>query len=535
MIRIKKTLIAFIVCVSLFVLSAPQAYCQFKELRILHLNDFHGFAAGKRLIGSDEMRGGISYIAWLADNLRKEKPSLLLAAGDMIQGSTFANLFQGKPVIEIMNKMGFDAMCVGNHEFDYGKDMLKERIAEAAFPVLGANVKGMPGLKPYVIQEIEGLKIAIIGVVTDDTPIVTHPGNVEGLIFLSPVATVEEYVEELRDSVNIIIVLSHLGYNADMLLAGRVKGIDIIVGGHSHTQTTKHMLIGNTVLVQAWEHGMVLGVLDVIVRSGRIVEVKSRLEEIKPSQMKKREDVAQIVEQYSRRVDALMGQVIGETLVDLDSENARTGETNLGNLITDIMRRQSNSQIALINGGAIRTGIRKGPVTLNDIYSALPFDNYIVAMKLTGREIKEALEHGVSGIEQKEGRFPQVSGLSFTYDPKMPKGLRVTDVSVAGAKMDINTIYTVCTNDFLAAGGDGYKVFRETMKESQDFSITADTIKSDKLTYNDSGRPLKDVVVSYIKEKENITATVEGRIKEAGCDEGVCKQPKRSSASRYDR
>ncbi|MDD5009327.1 MAG: 5'-nucleotidase C-terminal domain-containing protein [Syntrophorhabdaceae bacterium] len=535
MFRMKKVLIALIVCVALSVLSVPPAHCQFKELRILHMNDFHGFATGEKLIGSNEMQGGISYLAWLADNLRKEKPTLLLAAGDMIQGSPFANLFQGKPVIEIMNKMGFDAMCVGNHEFDYGKDILRERIAEATFPVLGANVKGMPELKPYTIKELEGLKIAIIGVVTEDTPVATHPGNVEGLTFLSPVATVEKYVRELRGSVDIIIVLSHLGYNADMVLASRVKGIDIIVGGHSHTRTIKHMLIGNTVLVQAWEYGMVLGVLDVVVKSGKIIEMKSRLEEIKPSHMKKQEDVAQIVERYTRQMDALMGQTIGEALVDLDGKNVRTKETNLGNLITDIMRQRSSSRIALINGGGIRTSIRKGNITLNDIYSALPFDNYIVAMKLTGREIKEALEHGVSGVELKEGRFLQVSGLSFTYDPKMPQGLRVMDVSVGGAKMDINTTYTVCTNDFLAAGGDGYKLFREALKESQDFSITANTITSDKVTYNDSGRPLKDVVADYIKEKKRITATVEGRIQEVSCNEGVCKQPGNLSAPRHDR
>ncbi len=533
--KMKKALTLFIVCIALSVLSAPQAFSQFKELRILHVNDFHGFATGRKIIGSDETRGGASSLAWLVDTLRKEKPTLLLAAGDMIQGSSFANLFKGKPVIEIMNRMGFDAMCTGNHEFDYGQDVLKERINEAAFPILGANVKGMPELKSYVIKELEGLKVAIIGVVTDDTPIVTDPRNVEGLTFLSPAAAVEEYIEKLRDSVNIIIVLSHLGYNADMLLASRVKGIDIIVGGHSHTRTIQHMLIGNTILVHAWEHGKVLGVLDVVVKSGKIVEAKSRLEEIVPSRMKKQEEVEQIVKRYAQQVDALMGMTIGEALVDLDGENARTKETNLGNLVADIMRQQSGSHIALINGGAIRTSIGKGAITLNDIYSALPFDNYIVAMKLTGREIREALEHGVSGIEQKEGRFLQVSGLSFTYDPGMPQGSRVMDVFVDGAKIDINGTYTVCTNDFLAAGGDGYRVFREVLKESRNFSITGDTIRSDKVTYNDSGRSLKDVVVDYIKEKKSISASVEGRIKEVRCDEGVCKLPKRPSASRYDR
>jgi 2',3'-cyclic-nucleotide 2'-phosphodiesterase (5'-nucleotidase family) len=295
------------------------------------------------------------------------------------------------------------------------------------------------------------------------------------------------------------------------------------------------MLIGNTVIVQAWEYGMVLGVLDVVVKSGKIAEVKSRLEEIKPSRMKKNENVARIVDKYTRQIDGIMAQTFGEAMVDLDGENVRVRETNLGDLITDIMRQASGSQVALINGGGIRLGIRKGNITLNDVYAALPFDNYIVAVKLTGREIKEALEHGVSGVELKEGRFPQVSGLSFAYDPKMPMGSRVIDISVEGERLDPNRTYTVATNDFLAAGGDGYKLFRDAMKESQNFAITDDTIISDKITYNDSGRSLRDVVVDYIKAKKNITATAEGRIKEVTCNEGACKQPGNVFTPRYDR
>ena len=247
------------VLISILALAVPMALAGQKEIRILHVNDFHGYATEQHGFHSDELLGGIAYLAWRADVLKREKPGLLLAAGDMIQGNNWANLFQGKPVIEVMNEMGFDAMVVGNHEFDYGQAVLKERIKEARFPVLGANVQGMEGLKPYIIREIEGVKIAIIGVVTEDLPVTTHPKNVVGLKILSPINVVERYVKELRSKVDIILVLSHIGINVDMLLAERVKGIDVIVGGHTHTKLAAYLTVGSTVIVQAWEHGLASG------------------------------------------------------------------------------------------------------------------------------------------------------------------------------------------------------------------------------------------------------------------------------------
>ncbi len=160
------------------------AYGEPRAIRILHVNDFHGFAEPYKPLGSNELLGGISFLASKVDELRREKPSLLLSAGDMIQGNNWANLFQGESVIELMNAMRFDAMEVGNHEFDFGQDVLKKRISEAKFPILGANVIGIEGLKPFVIKEVNGVKIAIIGVVTEDTAITTHPKNVVGLNFL---------------------------------------------------------------------------------------------------------------------------------------------------------------------------------------------------------------------------------------------------------------------------------------------------------------------------------------------------------------
>jgi len=192
----------------------------------------------------------------------------------------------------------------------------------------------------------------------------------------------------------------------------------------------------------------------------------------------------------------------------------RRAETNLGDLITDITRQASGADVAILNGGGIRTSIKKGEIKVKDVYSVLPFDNYIVAIKLIGREIKEALEHGVSAIEKEEGRFPQVSGVVFTYSPSADIGSRVKEVIVSGKPLDPDKEYSVATNDFLAAGGDGYRAFGDAIKASKDFAVIGGMMKGDKLVYSDSGRWLKDVVVQYIKEKKTIAPKTEGRIKE---------------------
>ena len=515
--KMRKTLHLMLAGVVFLVLSVSYAHCESKEtreIRILHVNDFHGYAVEYKPFGSGELRGGISYLAWKADILRKEKPTILLAAGDMIQGNSWANIFEGKPVIEVMNEMRFDAMVVGNHEFDFGQSVLKKRISQARFPVLGANVEGMAALKPYVIKEVEGVKIAIIGVVTEDAPVTTHPKNMVGLKILPPIETVQKYVRELRKKVDIIIVLSHIGLNVDMLLAEKVKGIDVIVGGHTHTKLDSYMPVGKTVIVQAWEHGLALGVLDLTLRDTEIVQVRSRLEEIIPATMKKSAPVAAIVDKYRKKVDAMMTEKVGETNVELDGKNARLRETNLGDLVADIIRQKAGADAALINGGSIRTSINKGKIEAGSIYSALPFDNYIVAVKMTGRQLREAVEHGVAGVENEEGAFPQISGFSFTYARSAPKGQRVREILIAGKPLEQDKYYTVATQDFFAAGGDGYTSFGEAVKSSKDFSLMGGAMKGENLVYSDAGRWLRDLVMDYIKTKKKIAPAVEGRIKE---------------------
>ena len=504
----------FFCVVFVFLNLAHFAYGQTAEVRILHLNDFHGFAEPYPPLGSKEFLGGLAFLAAKANQLRKERPTLFLAAGDMIQGNNWANLFQGESVIEVMNRMRFDAMVIGNHEFDFGQEALHRRISEASFPVLGANVKGMEGLQSHLIKSVGGIKIAVIGVVTEDTPLSTSPKNVTGLEFLSPFSTVEKSVQGLKGKVDLILVLSHIGFSVDRKLADEVKGIDVIVGGHSHTKVAKPVRIGNTLIVQAWEHGKALGVLDLTIQDGKIVKWDGHLEEIRPSSGGEDPEVQALVKSYSQKVDSVMDIRIGETEVDLDGENVRRRETNLGNLVADILREISGADAAIINGGGIRTSLNRGEIKIRDIYTILPFDNYVVSIRLTGRQIREALEHGFSGIEEEAGRFPQVSGLNVTYARSAPGGSRIKTIMIKGKPIDPDGEYQVATNDFMAAGGDGYRAFGEAIRASKHFEIVGGMMMGEKLAYSDSGRWIRDVVIDSIRERKRIEPLVEGRIVE---------------------
>jgi 5'-nucleotidase/UDP-sugar diphosphatase len=508
----RKRLYTAICFIFLFVLSPTFAYGQQIEIRILHVNDFHGFAEPYKPLGSDELIGGIAYLATRVEKFRNEKSSLLLSAGDMIQGHNWANLFQGESVIELMNVMRFDAMVLGNHEFDFGKSILEKRVSEAKFPILGANVEGLQHLKAYVIKILKGVKIAIIGVTTEDTPASTHPRNVEGLRFLSPIETIERYLKQFKKDVDMVIVLSHLGHPMDRMLAEKVKGIDVIVGGHTHTKIEKPVEVGNTIIVQAWEHGKALGVLDLTLDDRKIIKYEGHLEAIKPNADKEDQVVWAVVDKYKQKVGVALNEKVGEAEVDLDGENVRKRGTNLGDLIADIMRQVSVADVAIINGGGIRTNIKRGEIRVKDVYTALPFDNYIVAIRLTGKQIWEALEHGVSAVEDEGGRFPQVSGLSFKYFRLATRGSRIKEIFIAGKPIDLKREYVVATNDFLAVGGDGYKVFAETIKVSKDYSIIGGAMKGEKVAYSHSGRWIRDVVVEYIKEKKRIAPMMENRI-----------------------
>jgi 2',3'-cyclic-nucleotide 2'-phosphodiesterase (5'-nucleotidase family) len=505
----KKPLLALLILLTVFLGGlGPTWGGEAVQLRILYFNDFHGFAEAHQPVGSSGKIGGIAYLASEVKRLGQERPTLLLAAGDLIQGHPWANLFEGQSTLEVLNALNLSAMVVGNHEFDFGQEALKKIINEARFPVLAANVQGFPGLQTYTVKDIAGLKVVILGLVTGETPTATHPKNVIGLTFTPVQETAAGVLKNWKGPVDLIICLSHLGFPEDRRLAETVPGIQVIVGGHTHTRLESPVRVGETLIVQAWEHSKALGLLDLTIQDGRIIRSEGRLIPIGPGLQDPDPEVEAIVNRYVQRSAALLEEVIGIAHTDLQAAGSRNRETTMGNLITDIIRQDTKADCVLINGGGIRADILKGPVRMKDPYSVLPFSTYQVVIKVSGQELKKILEHGLSNLSGYGGQFPQISGMRLEYSSLAPVGQRIRKLWVQDRPWEPQAWYTLATNDYLIAGGDGYGLFKEIIRAPADKQA-----EGSRLLLMDSGRELRDIVISYIKKEKQISAFLENRIK----------------------
>lgn len=488
------------------------------SLTILHTNDVHAHHAPNA-----DGDGGEALAASVINQVRAARPNtLLLSAGDTFIGTLFYVLHHGTDSAELMNAMKYDAMTLGNHEFDEGDGNLALFIEKLTFPVLAANVDfaGSSSLRnktvPYVILQKGGEKIGVIGLVNPATPEMSRPGS--DLVFNDKLAqVVQTSVDELTKSgVNKIIVLSHNGYQADQDLAQSVNGVDVIVGGHTHTLLASYdtraagpypTKVQNpekkpVVVVQAGEYLQFIGRLDVeFDPKGEIVSFKGEpialSHYIAPDPA-----ITTLVDTLFAPVEALTKEVIGESAIYLEGDRkvCRVQECNLGNLITDAMRAETGAQVGLENGGGIRASIKQGQITRGDVLTVLPFGNLVSTLSLSGADLLAVLENGVSKMEEGAGRFLQVSGLRYQVDPTKPAGSRIVKVEILDAQgnyqaLNPKTIYTVATNDFISEGGDGFSV-----------------VLNNGLNIYNFGRPLDEVLTDYIQAHQPIDSKVEGRI-----------------------
>jgi len=468
------------------------------ELTILHINDFHGYLLPKPGKEGKPATGGMAYIAKMVAEEREKNPegTLLLSAGDMFQGTPISNLFRGKPVIETMNRMGFDAMTLGNHEFDWGMEAFGDLRDAAAFPFLSANIvdeKGslLPGVKRCVIVQRKGLKLAVIGVTTPETHYTTKPGNLRGYRVIAVEKVLPALIEKVKkEGAGPVVVLSHMGLDEDREMASRVGGIDLIVGGHSHTEVKNPVVVGSTIIVQAGYYGQKLGVMKVSVdtETKKITRYSERriLQKVKAGPNDAQDAaVAEMIRKYDDQIRGEFGRVVGETLVDLAK---RPFESNLGNLVCDAMREAAGADVAIQNNGGLRTTIPKGKITMEQVFTLLPFDNNLMTMDLTGAQVIGLLEQNA----KTEGML-QVSGLKVVYDLTAPEGSRVKELSIGGKPADRSRTYRVTTNDFLAAGGDRFEIFRAGKN-----AVIGDNVR--------------DAFLDYLKKHSPVTPRTEGRI-----------------------
>jgi 2',3'-cyclic-nucleotide 2'-phosphodiesterase (5'-nucleotidase family) len=444
------------------------------------------------------------------NSFRASNPgALLLDAGDVFSGSLYFNEFQGLADLEFMNLAGYDAMTFGNHEFDAGTATLATFVNAAEFPFVSANVKftNDANLKTSysdtitanpqdgkiyngIIKVVNGEKIGIFGLTTAETPTISSPGA--DVVFENYITEAQKSVASFKaNGVNKIIALTHIGYDDslnwdnDIELAKRVEGIDIIVGGHTHTKLTAPIFettgVEPTVIVQANEHNKFLGTLNVkfdgfgqVVRdetTGQLLDISTYAEDATT--------LALLNTKYKPSVTQKEQTVVGSAAVELlgGSANARTNETNLGNFIADGMLAKAKTinqetLIAIQNGGGVRDTLAVGNITLADVFRILPFGNSLGIMDLKGSEIKAALEHSVSLYPERNGGFLQVSGLKFTFDGTKPAGQRVLSVEVKGkdgnyTPLDLTKNYFVATNVFTAKGGDGFTMFAKAYAEGR--------------------------------------------------------------------
>lgn len=474
-----------------------------KTINILHVNDVHA-----RVEGDDEGLIGYGRLKTCFETTKKEnKNTLLVDAGDVLHGTTFANISKGENMIKLMNEIGFSLSVPGNHDFNYGYNQLLALSKKADFPILAANVKksdGTQDLEANKIIEVDKVKIGFFGLATPETKFKSSPKNTEGVDFADYIETAKEQVKKLQDEkADVIVAVTHLGLDESSkersdILAEKVEGIDLIIDGHSHTELPQGKKINNTLVAQTGCHLHNIGKVTIMVSDGKVAEIKAELipfDAVKD--LEKDAKIEEMIEMANKENEKSLGIVVGKTANNLDGEReqVRTGETNLGNLITDAMRESISADVALTNGGGIRATISEGDITVGDILTAFPFTNFVVGIEVTGQDIKDALEHGVDSAPEPAGKFPHVSGMTFKYDSSKPAGERVTEVLVKGEKLDLEKTYKLATNDFVSIGGDDYKMFAGKTKFAENALLS-------------------DVLIEKIKSLPNATCDykVENRI-----------------------
>ncbi|MBO9444494.1 bifunctional metallophosphatase/5'-nucleotidase [Ruegeria sp. R14_0] len=513
-------------------LTASMAFAEYK-LTILHTNDIHsriesinkydstcdaeGEAEGKCF-------GGVARLKTIVDARRdalSDGNVLLLDAGDPFQGSLFYTTYKGAAEAEFMEAIGYDAMAVGNHEFDDGPEGLAAFVDAVSFPVISGNLdlSSSAELKDrvlnHVVLEVGGEKIGIISALATDTVDTSSPGK--DVLFQDEIESLTADVEALKaEGVDIVIALTHVGLAKDLEIAERVPGLDLVIGGHSHTLLSNTqegaagsypMMVGDVPVVQAYAYSKYLGEITLTFDDdGNLVSAEGEPILLDAS-VEPDADIAARVAEMGAPIEEMKKQVVANSAAAIQGDRnvCRVQECEMGNLVADAMLARvadQGAQLAIANSGGLRASIDPGEVTMGEVLTVLPFQNTLSTFEISGQGVIDALENGVSQVEEVKGRFPQVAGMKFTWDPSVaPNEGRIVEVMVADGDgfvpIDPAATYLVVTNNYVRNGGDGYKMFEGDDKNAYDF-----------------GPDLADVTAEYLAENAPYQPYLDGRIQQ---------------------
>lgn len=509
------------------------------RLTVLHTNDVHSRHEPINRLGAacrtEEQRPGACFggsarlaaaiVAERAVAAAEGRIVLMLDAGDQFMGSLFYTHWRGEAEREVMNAIGYDAMAVGNHEFDNGPPVLARFGAALGCPLLSANIDAgeepvLGGLiRPFTVIEREGVRIGIVGVTTADTPRMSSPGP--RVRFGEEAAGLRAGAEAARAAgVRAVLALTHVGLVADHRLAATVPGLAAVIGGHSHT------LLSNSAggaagrypipaagaggiavpIVQAGAFNRYLGRLDLdLDRDGRVLAATGDARELAFADPRD-PAVEALLARLAEPMAAIRGRVVGALAGPVSNAECRIAECALGNLVAEAMldaARGTGATIALQNGGGLRAGMPAGAVTWGDVLAVLPFSNTLATFRLSGADLRAALENGVSAAELAGGRFPQVAGLRVTWRADRTAGERIAAIEARDpdgtfSPLDPSRLYGVVTNNFMRQGGDGYTVLRDRAVDPYD-----------------SGPNLEEVFADWLARRSPVAPATDGRIRRA--------------------
>ncbi|MCB1422568.1 MAG: 5'-nucleotidase C-terminal domain-containing protein [Nitratireductor sp.] len=519
---------------SMLAMSATAANADY-VLDILHTNDVHSRIQSVNKYnstcsaedeGESKCFGGMARLKAKIDERRvalaeENANVLVLDAGDQFQGSLFYTTYKGEAAVEFLNMIKPDAMAVGNHEFDDGPETLAKFIDKAEFPVISANTSAyfepllknkLPG---YVIVERGGEKIGIVSVVAADTKELSSPGD--NVAFVSEISVLKSVIPEIESQgVNKIVALTHVGLEMDKQIAAAVSGVDVIVGGHSHTLLANGedsaagpypVWVENpdgvkVPIVQAGSYSKYLGEVSVNFNDDGVVTAAYGEPHLLDASVIPDAAIVARIAELAAPIEELKKKPVGETsaAIDGDRGSCRLGECSMGNLVADAMLDRVKGQgvsIAVQNGGGLRASIDSGQITMGEVLEVLPFQNALSTFELKGSDVVAALESGVSQVEEIKGRFPQVAGLRFAWDETVePLKGRVKQVQVMKdgewADIDPEATYKVVSNDFMRGGGDGYAVFKDNGMNAYDYGPGLEQVVADYLAANSPYKPYTD-------------------------------------------
>lgn len=503
--KIMRKLTVALLVMALMVMLFPMASILADEgtVVIFHTNDIHGRAEGSDPTDPDDKGTIIGYARYktIIDEAKvAEAPERVLVfdAGDVSHGTNFATLTNGESIIELMNAVGVDAMTCGNHEFNYGPVQLKKLETLADFPIMAANIVKTDkspffAVNSKTFEPMAGVKIGIFGVDTPETKVKSHPDNTKGLAFgagdkdndLDAFAEVcQTQIDALvADGCTFVIMMAHVGIDSESdirtdLLIPKLQGLHLVIDGHSHSTLKEGMKVKDlkdkeVLIVQAGSHFANIGKVTLQFDGAALKSMTPELltfDAVKGTV--ENPAIKAKIDAFNAVNDGILGEVIGNTATELDGErnHVRAGETNLGNLHVDAIFKNAGADVVLSNGGNIRRSIPAGPITMGVALEVLPFQNMVTVIRVTGQDIVDALTHGAGAYPGTAGGFPHVAGMSYVIVTQGigedEKFVKVDDVKVGGDPIDLKASYTLATNDFLAAGGDGYTMFADAEEVS---------------------------------------------------------------------